>query len=87
MAQALQRETATLVAWISATGTSDSRTDTAPRTSRRAAVISHSAWFNNSVRSYPANMAGRYDDKSLDGLVSLEEPEDLMEIFRIIESC
>ena len=51
MAETLQRETAALVARISAASTGDVRQNTAPRTGRRDAVISHSAWFKNSVRS------------------------------------
>jgi transposase InsO family protein len=45
MAKALQRETAALIAWISAAGTRNVRPDPAARTIRRDAVISHSAWF------------------------------------------
>ncbi len=57
MAEALQRETAALVARISAASTGDVRQNTAPRTGRRDAVISHSDWFNNSGRSqgHPIN--------------------------------
>jgi hypothetical protein len=50
MTQAPQRETAAFVAWILAASISRSGLDTAPRNGRRDAVISHSAWFKNSVR-------------------------------------
>ncbi|MBM3554145.1 MAG: DUF2090 domain-containing protein, partial [Alphaproteobacteria bacterium] len=42
---------AALVARISAAGTGNVRSDPVTRTGRRDAVISHSAWFKNSVRS------------------------------------
>jgi hypothetical protein len=51
MAKALQRETAALIAWRPPTSTGGSRSDPATRTGRSDAVISHSAWFKNSVRS------------------------------------
>ena len=51
MAKALQRETAALIAWISAASAGNGWSDPATRTGHRNAVISHSAWFKNSVRS------------------------------------